>query len=100
MIQREVLVSFALLSVLSGTTISCEQGKAPGSGDVAAANKVTGEESRHNTPQRPWPGAYPEPISLKGLRRVALSVYADRGVPSGRISLGPFDEEIQRRAAQ
>jgi hypothetical protein len=101
MIQREVLVSFVLLSALSVVTISCQsKGKVPGSDDVAAANRVTGEDSRHNTLQRPWPGAYPEPISLKGLRRVALRVYADRGIPSDRISSGPFNEEIERRAVQ
>ena len=81
MIQRNVLVSVVLLPALSVITLS-------------------GQDSRPNTLQRPWPGAYPEPISLKGLRRVALRVYTDRGIPSGRISSGPFSEEIQRRAVQ
>jgi hypothetical protein len=48
---------------------------------------------------RPWPSAYPQPSGLRGLRSVALAVYADPGIPSDRIAPGPFTDEIKRRIA-
>lgn len=100
-LQREVFVSFGLLLALSVVAISCQsKGRLPDSNDVAAAKKVTTENSPRNTLQGSWPGAYPGPTSLKGLGRVALRVHADRGIPSDRISSGPFGVEIERLTLQ
>src|SRR6476660_6397319 len=49
---------------------------------------------------RSWPSAYPQPTGLRGLRSVALKVYADPGIPSGRIATGPFAEEIDKQIVQ
>jgi len=45
-------------------------------------------------------GEYPGPASLKGLKGVAVKVYADRSIPAGRIAPGPFDEEIRKKTVE
>ena len=102
MIRGAEIVCFLLLCWLGLLlTASCQpKGKAQAPEIGAAGNKTSGPDFQNEPPRRDWPGAYPEPISLKGLRAVALKVYADRGIPSDRISTGAFDKEIERQAVQ
>ena len=101
MIQFKEIVFVVLLAALSIVALSCQsKGQVPTSKPVAIADRVVDKGSQQNTKQRPWPGAYPQPTSLKGLRSVAVKVYADRGIPSDRIATGPFVEEIERLVVQ
>jgi len=100
MIQSKGFVTIALLIALSVVALSCQsKGQAP-SFEPDAAHRALDKGPRQNTKQQPWPGAYPQPTSLKGLRSVAVKVYADRGIPSGRIATGPFADEIERMVVQ
>jgi hypothetical protein len=47
-----------------------------------------------------WPGDYPEPASLKGLRTVSLIVYADQTIPSYPGTKAPLAGEIKNRILQ
>jgi len=64
-------------------------------GVLCLAMVTAGEQA-----ERSWPGPYPRPTGLTGLRSVAVTVYADSSIPSDRIAAGPFRDEIKRRIAQ
>jgi hypothetical protein len=104
MVKCQRIVPAVLVIALPLGVLSC-QARKPVPNAVAEANRVvdkgvTERATNINRELRSWPGAYPEPTGLKGLRSMALVVYADRGIPSDRIAAGSFAKEIENRFSQ
>lgn len=95
MLKVRSLLSAVLLTPSSLALLSCQARISEGN-----RHEAPQQTSNRNRALREWPGAYPEPTGLKGLRSVAVVVYADRNIPSDRIAAGPFADEIKRQVVQ
>jgi hypothetical protein len=95
---RRRIILVTVLCSLSVAMSACQAEK-------QAPNAAANPNRSKNPPQtavspnpelRSWPGAYPQPTALKGLKSVSVRVYADRGIPPDRIAAGPFAAEIEK----
>lgn len=77
----KITVCCAFLTMLMIVTLSCQ---------------VSTESVRSRT----WPGSYPEPIGLKGLKTVSLEVSVIGPIPSSRIEADSLEDTIKREAVQ